>query len=51
MNGVQQGLEEDAVFKNTFLAMIDATKETASRFVSASIWTQALFDVSVWRTT
>ena len=46
MNGVQQGLEEDAVFKNTFLAMIDATKETASPFVSESIWTQALFDVS-----
>ena len=46
MNGVQQGLEEDAVFKNTFLAMIDATKETASPFVSESIWTQALFDVA-----
>jgi hypothetical protein len=46
MNGVQQGLEEDAVFKNTFLAMVDATKETASPFVSESIWTQALFDVA-----
>jgi hypothetical protein len=46
MNGVQQGLEEDQVFKNTFLAMLDATKETASPFVSESIWTQALFDVA-----
>lgn len=46
MNGVQQGLEEDAIFKNTFLAMLDATKETASPFVSESIWTQALFDVA-----
>ena len=46
MNGVQQGLEEEQVFKNTFLALIDATKETASPFVSESIWTQALMDVA-----
>ena len=46
MVGVQKGLEEDEVFKNTFASMIDATKETASPFVSESIWTEALFDVS-----
>jgi hypothetical protein len=46
INGVQKGLEEDQVFKNVFLSMIDATKETASPFVSESIWTEALFDVS-----
>ena len=46
MLGVQKGLEEEEVFKNTFLAMIDATKETASPFVSESIWTQGLLDVA-----
>jgi hypothetical protein len=45
-NGVQKGLEEEEVFKNTFLAMIDATKETASPFVSESIWTEGLMDVA-----
>ena len=46
MNGVQQGIEEDQIFKNVFTSMIDATKETASPFVSESIWTEALMDVS-----
>ena len=46
MLGVQKGIEEQEVFKNTFTALVDATKETASPFVSESIWTQGLMDVA-----
>jgi len=45
-NGIQKGMDEEELGKNLILSMIDATKETASPFVSESIWTSALADIS-----
>jgi len=45
-NGIQKGIDEEELMKNMFVSMIDATKETASPFVSESIWTSALADIS-----
>ena len=45
-NGIQKGMDEDELGKNLILSMIEATKETASPFVSESIWTSAIADIS-----
>jgi hypothetical protein len=45
-NGIQKGMDEDELGKNLILSMIEATKETASPFVSESIWTSAMADIS-----
>ena len=45
-NGIQKGIDEDELDKNLILSMIEATKETASPFVSESIWTSAIADIS-----
>jgi len=45
-NGLQKGVAEDDLKRELLLSMIDATKETASPFVSESIWTSAIADIS-----
>jgi|TARA_R100001460_G_scaffold36882_2_gene70776 hypothetical protein len=45
-NGLQKGIAEDDIKKELLISMIDATKETASPFVSESIWTSAIADIS-----
>ncbi len=45
-NGIQKGIAEDDLKGQLFRSMIEATKETASPFVSESIWTSALADIS-----
>ncbi len=45
-NGIQKGIDEEELGKNLILSMIDATKETASPFVSEAIWTSAIADIS-----
>jgi len=45
-NGIQKGMDEEELGKNLILSMIEATKETALPFVSESIWTSAIADIS-----
>ena len=45
-NGIQKGIAEEDLKGQLFRSMIEATKETASPFVSEAIWTSALADIS-----
>ena len=45
INGIQRGIAEEDIMKGFTTGLIEATAETASPFISESIWTQALADI------